>query len=160
MCGCNDCNGLPQEGCADGVGITSTVQNEDSSITFFYSDGSTFTTNPLRGYKSYVATVYYSGIGMTIEQVWFNSLGTTVNWPDVASGPFNRIIPTLTTPSTGTLVAFLTPAGYNTGTYKYFMYAYTNDMTNQIEIDIQNPDLNYPDLGAFAFTIEIREYPL
>lgn len=34
---------------ADGVGIVSTVNNPDSSITFFYSNGTTHTTPPLAG---------------------------------------------------------------------------------------------------------------
>lgn len=49
MCGCNDCNGLPQEGCSDGVGIVSTIDNNNGTFTFIYSDGSTFTTSDLTG---------------------------------------------------------------------------------------------------------------
>ena len=99
-----------------------------------------------------------NGTGKTTETVVFNNLGTTVNWPSVildTSQP--TIFPTLGTSTTNPLVAFLTPAGYNAGTYKYFMYVYT-DPFNNIVINIQNPDITFPDMGAFGFTIEIREY--
>jgi hypothetical protein len=161
MSSCKDCDGLLQEGCSDGIGIVSTIENEDSSLTFFYSDGSTFTTsilNPTGYYKSYVASLGYSGTVKMTETVVFNNLGTTVNWPSVildASQP--TILPTLGTSTTNPLVAFLTPAGYNAGTYKYFMYVYT-DLFNNIVINIQTPDLTFPNMGAFGFTIEIREY--
>jgi len=46
MCGCKDCKGITL---LKGNGIISTVDNEDGTFTFTYSDGTTFTTSDLTG---------------------------------------------------------------------------------------------------------------
>lgn len=47
-CNCNnDCQGIQNLAGLNGVGIVSTFQNSDGSITFVYSDGTSFTTVPL-----------------------------------------------------------------------------------------------------------------
>jgi hypothetical protein len=172
MSGCKDCDGLLQEGCSDGIGIVSTIENEDSSLTFFYSDGSTFTTSILRPtgyYKSYVARIGYAQSLVNQQDVLFNNLGKNIIWGEVVSDPPGsgtfRLTGTFSAPTSTDkkIIAFITPWFFNTGTYKYFMYANVGEIPAglgnlAVEIVIGNPEETYPVSGVYGFNIEVREY--
>lgn len=115
MCNCADCQGnLSPEGCSDGVGIVSTVQNANSSVTLIYSDGSSFTTGQLIGPQGIQGTQGIQGeVGPT------GPTGATgATGPEGPVGPIGVMMPwagTSSTPPTGWL--FCEGGSYNKVTY-------------------------------------------
>jgi hypothetical protein len=49
MCTCNNCNEVTLFKGTNGVGISSTVDNEDGTFTIYYTDGTSFTSEDLTG---------------------------------------------------------------------------------------------------------------
>jgi hypothetical protein len=49
MCTCNNCNEVTLFKGTNGVGVSSTVDNEDGTFTIYYTDGSSFTSEDLTG---------------------------------------------------------------------------------------------------------------
>jgi hypothetical protein len=49
MCTCNNCNEVTLFKGTNGVGVSSTVNNEDGTFTIYYTDGTSFTSQDLTG---------------------------------------------------------------------------------------------------------------
>jgi hypothetical protein len=49
MCTCNNCNEITLFKGTNGVGVSSTVDNEDGTFTIYYTNGSSFTSSNLTG---------------------------------------------------------------------------------------------------------------
>jgi DNA/RNA endonuclease YhcR with UshA esterase domain len=49
MCTCNNCNEITLFKGTNGVGVSSTVDNEDGTFTIYYTDGTSFTSEDLTG---------------------------------------------------------------------------------------------------------------
>jgi hypothetical protein len=49
MCTCNNCNEVTLFKGTNGVGVSSTVDNEDGTFTIYYTDGTSFTSEDLTG---------------------------------------------------------------------------------------------------------------
>jgi hypothetical protein len=49
MCTCNNCNEITLFKGTNGVGVSSTVDNNDGTFTIYYTDGSSFTSEDLTG---------------------------------------------------------------------------------------------------------------
>lgn len=86
----NNCSGVTVFKGTDGVGISNIVDNGDGSVTFYYTDGNTFTTTNTfaRPYKSYVALLTQTGTNNPTAVVLENTLGVTPIWTRDAVGKY------------------------------------------------------------------------
>ena len=82
MCGCKDCKQVTLFEGTPGVGIAATVVNPNGTLTFFYSDGSTFTTGVLTGAPGATGPMGPIGIspaGLAWQGAWVSGTSYDVN---------------------------------------------------------------------------------
>ena len=79
MCGCKDCKQVTLFEGTPGTGIVATVLNPNGTITFFYSDGSTFTTGVLTGPEGPMGPIGISPAGLAWQGAWVSGTSYSVN---------------------------------------------------------------------------------
>lgn len=79
MCGCKDCKQVTLFEGTPGVGIAATVVNPNGTLTFFYSDGSTFTTGVLTGPAGPMGPIGISPAGLMWQGAWVSGTSYDVN---------------------------------------------------------------------------------
>jgi C1q domain-containing protein len=82
---CNGADGANGLNGNDGVGIDSTIHNADGTLTIYYSNSTTYTTNDLTGPAGSGGTTYFEGNGISLSGDTITNLG------DADSDPTNEI---------------------------------------------------------------------
>ncbi|TXB64374.1 hypothetical protein FRY74_11320 [Vicingus serpentipes] len=82
---CNGADGANGLNGNDGVGIDSTIHNADGTLTIYYSNSTTYTTNDLTGPAGSGGTTYFAGNGVSLSN------DTIINIGDADADPTNEI---------------------------------------------------------------------
>jgi hypothetical protein len=79
--GTNGINGTPGTNGIDGVSIDSTINNNNGTFSFYYSNGTSFTTSDLTGPAGTSGTTYFAGNGISLSGDTITNLGDLDNNP-------------------------------------------------------------------------------